>query len=156
MATRRNYRDDYEDYRTRRANVAGTLGWGLVGLVCLIVLSAIGYLAWGDLRARIAAEMQPTSAPIIIVATPQPIRPPAPARIQAPAVIVQQVPAGQAPQPIILPPPAPIVQAVDAPAIEPPPPPIVIIHNVSSDGAHQVITGSGACKVARVAARCSK
>ncbi len=106
-----------------------------------------------------APEVQapaPAPAPALIVPTPRPL--PAPVYVQAPApVIVQEVPAGQVPQPIQVQPAAPApVQAENAPAVEPAPAPIIIVHQVSSDGAHQTITGSGACKVAKVAARCSK
>jgi hypothetical protein len=149
-----SYRDEYYDDRPRRnrpeprRNVAGTIGWSVVGIVCLIVILAIGWLAWGDITLRYTtSNLQPTPAPM---ATQRPYPTPLPVVVPQP-VIVQQVPQGAAPQQVII--PAPIAPAVSDPAIEQPASnaPIVIVQH---DGYQQpVITGSGACKVAALGAR---
>ena len=154
-----SYRGKYYDDRERepRGNVAGMIGWGLIGVLCMIVLSAIGYLALTDIRAEYTTDSAPavvaTQAPAIAVPTQR-------AYVQRAPVIVQSVPAGEAPQPVTIPAPQPIAPPVvdsSGTAVEQPQPqPIIIVHQTSADGAHQVITGSGACKVSRVAARCGK
>jgi len=129
----------------------------IFGFACFMI-----WLAWplaverfNEWRGTPPVQVQNALQPALIVATP--VRAPAPVYVQAPApVIVQQVPAGEAPQPVqVQPQPAPVV-APNAPAVEPAPRPLIIVHQVSADGQHQVITGSGACKVTHVAARCSK
>ncbi len=134
------------------------LFWYAVGTLVLLVFAGMAYQMWPNIKAQYygtepAQVQQP--APALIV--PTPVRLPAPVYVQAPApVLVQSVPAGEVPQPVQLQPqPAP-VQAENAPAAEPAPAPIIIVHQVSADNSRQTITGSGACKVAKVAARCSK
>lgn len=135
------------------------LFWCALGTLVLLVFAGMLYRMWPDIKAQYygsaPVQIQNALPPALIV--PTPVRLPAPVYVQAPApVIVQQVPAGEAPQPVqVQPQPAP-VQVENAPAAEPAPRPLIIVHQVSADGQHQVITGSGACKVTHVAARCSK
>lgn len=69
-------------------------------------------------------------------------------------IVVQNVPQGEAPQPVVIPQPAPVAQSVDAPAVAPAQKPVVIILH---QGYQQpVITGSGACAAAKGARRCGK
>ena len=144
---------------TTNTPARSSAGNTLVNVLFVGFVLMIGYLLWPFVVAqyygRTPVEQAPAAAPALIVATPAPR--PAPVYVQAPApVIVQQVPAGEAPQPVqVQPQPAPVV-APNAPAVEPQPRPLIIVHQVSADGQHQVITGSGACKVTHVAARCSK
>ena len=91
----------------------------------------------------------------MIAPTPRPVVAPAPAVVPAP-IIVQSVPAGEAPQSVQFQPVIAPAPTDSAPVAEPAPRPLIIVHQVSADGSHQVITGSGACKVTKVAARCSK
>ena len=145
---------------TTNTPARSSAGNTLVNILFVGFVLMIGYLLWPFVVRQyygtpVPVEQAPATAPALIVATP--VRVPAPVYVQAPApVIVQQVPAGEAPQPVqVQPQPAP-VQAENAPAAEPAPRPLIIVHQVSADGQHQVITGSGACKVTHVAARCSK
>jgi hypothetical protein len=140
----------YEDREPQRRNIAGMIGWGFVGVFSIVVLSAIGFVVLRDEQRATNSIQQAvaTQAPAIVLPTPQPIY------VQRAPVIVQSVPAGQAPQPVTIPAPAPVVDS----AIEQPqaPAPIIIVHQTSVDGTRQSVTGSGACKVSRVAARCGK
>jgi hypothetical protein len=68
-----------------------------------------------------------------------------------PIIIVQTVREGQAPQPVSVPAqPAP----VDSPAAAPKPQ-IIVLHQNDGHGA-PIVTGSGACQVAKGARRCGK
>jgi len=135
----------------------------------LILIAGVGYMCWPQIRAAYFAEAGavtvttlPPSATELDTVKAQMQRLEAELRAaraqQAdPAVIVQSVPAGQAPQAVTIPAPQP-QPAVDAAGtvVEVAPQPIVIVHQVSADGAAQTVTGSGACRVSRVAARCGK
>ena len=93
------------------------------------------------------ATAQPAlSVPTPYVAPPQVISP-------APPIVVQQVGAGEAPQLVQFQPVA--APADSAPEAEPQARPLIIVQHVDDSG-HQVITGSGACAVARGARRCGK
>ena len=153
---------------------ASAVGRFLIGLVTLAVLIGIGFSFWPKIKAAYYAappsiEVQQTSPEKAAVDTSEIDRLKAQnAAIQAQLntarsrTIVQEVPAGQSPQTTTInTPPAPDTSDTTtngAPA-EPPPAsaPIVIIHQVSADGSHQTVTGSGACAVAHgVARRCGK
>ena len=135
----------------------------LVGVACLIVLAGIGYSYLPKIRAayestpnQVQQQAPAQAAPAPVRVAPQPVYQPAP-------VIVQQVPAGEAPQPIVVQPqpvqaaPQPIDSSAPVVEAAPPPAPVVVINHVTSaDGSHQTVTGSGACKVTKVAARCSR
>lgn len=80
----------------------------------------------------------------------------APAAPQSAPIIVQQVPAGQAPQPLVIPEPAAPPADSAAPAAEPAPRPLIVVVR-QNDSGQTVVTGSGACKVGgSVAKRCAK
>ncbi len=137
--------------RARPSAAATTLGW-VANLLIIGFVLLMGYLLWPYAVKQYygtPAPVEQQAAPALIA--PTPARLPAPVYAPAPApIVVQQVPAGEAPQPVQF-------QPVAAPAdsAEPAPRPIVIVQHVNDNG-NQSITGSGACAVARVAARCGK
>lgn len=120
----------------------------IVGIGMLILIAPILYT-----RYTLPAEPTPpapfsathvqSSAPI-----PQAAPLPAPAALPPP-IVVQQVPANEAPQVIQFQPVAPPEEGAPAPRQ------LIIVQHVDDSG-HQVITGSGACAVARGARRCGK
>jgi cytoskeletal protein RodZ len=138
-----------------RAPLSGTL----VSMIVRVILGATGVLLAVWFMSVVPAAAPPgaaAQATATAVPTAQPTARPTEAAARQ-DVLVQSVPAGEAPQPVqFQPAPAPAIQPANAPAVEPAPRPLIIVHQTSADGAHQVITGSGACKVAKVAARCSK
>jgi hypothetical protein len=151
-----SYRGKYYDERQPRRNIAGMIGWGFVGVVCVVVLFGLGWLVLGDLQEQRATnstlpQAAATQAPAIVLPTQRPY-------VQQMPVIVQSVPTGQAPQPVTIPAPvvAPVVDSVIEQPQQAPVAPIIIVHQTSADNTRQSITGSGACKVSRVAARCGK
>lgn len=121
----------------------------IVGIGMLILIAPILYTRYTGATSPApfsAPSGRPAdSSPAIV---PQPAPAPAPAA-PAPPIVVQQVPANEAPQVIQFQPVAPLEEG--APAVRP----IVIVQHVDDSG-HQVITGSGACAVARGARRCGK
>lgn len=143
----------------RSGGAVGSVVNVLFVMVGIVVLLGIGYTYWLKNQAIYQStpvqvqQAAPQPAPVRVQAAPAPIYQPAP-------VIVQQVPAGEAPQPVQVQPasqaapPAPVDSSAPVQEVAPAPAPIVIVHQVSQDGSHQTVTGSGACKVARVAARC--
>lgn len=125
---------------------------GFILMIAMMIATFIGYNPFRAAEGAVQVQTLPTARPQAA---------PAPA-YQPPPVIVQSVPAGEAPQPVrvapqAVPAAAPAVEGQPAPAPAPAPRPIVIVHQVSQDGARQTITGSGACAVAAVGARrCGK
>jgi hypothetical protein len=146
---------------TEATHARPSLFGAVVNMLIVAFVLLMGYLLWpfavAQWNGSAPADQQPAAAPAFAYPTPAPRVVP-PAIVQPAPVLVQSVTGGEAPQPVqFQPAPAPApVQAENAPAAEPAPRPLIIVHQVSQDGAHQVITGSGACKVAKVAARCSK
>jgi hypothetical protein len=141
---------------TAKSKPAETVATVLAITLAAVLIYLLAPFAVAQWNGSAPADQQPAIAPALIVATPAPRVAP-PVVVQPAPVLVQSVPAGEAPQPVqFQPAPDPAPQPAAAPAIEPAPRPLIIVHQVSQDGAHQVITGSGACKVAKVAARCSK
>jgi hypothetical protein len=121
----------------------------IVGIGMLVLIAPILYTRYTGATPP-APFSAPQSAPIVQSSpiAPQAAPLPAPAA-PAPAIIVQQVPANEAPQLIQFQPVAPSEEG--APAERP----IVIVQHVDDHG-NQSITGSGACAVARGARRCGK
>jgi hypothetical protein len=153
MSYRGKFYDDRE--QPRRGNIVGMIGWGFVGLACVVVLLAMGWLLLGDLQ-----EQYTTNSIQQAVATQAPVAPtPRPIATAVPIVqpiIVQMVPAGESPQRVTITEPNTSVDATgntESPVVQPQ---VVIVHQTSADNTRQSITGSGACKVSRVAARCGK
>jgi cytoskeletal protein RodZ len=136
----------------RPSPAAVAIGW-IANLIVIAFVLMLGYLLWPYAVKQwqsgppMQATAQPAlSAPTPYVAPPQVISP-------NPPIVVQQAPAGEAPQPVQFQPiAAPADSASDA---EPAPRPLIIVQHVDDSG-HQVITGSGACAVARSARRCGK
>lgn len=137
----------------------------MLSLLGIVVLMGIGYVYWPQIKAAYytapAAEQGTAPAPTADTSALDAMKAQIKrmeaqlAAAQQPPVIVQSVPDGQAPQSVTITAPTPATDTMGAP-VEQPAAPIVIVHQVSADGAHQTVTGSGACKVSRVAARCSK
>lgn len=150
---------------------ANALGRLIFGIALLAVLAGIGFSFWPKIKAAyldgaISTQAQPTQPAADTSAIDRLKAENAAIQAQLNAaraaqqqVVVQKPAAGEAPQPVSIPAqPAPVVPGLDGvpvdQAVAPPPAPIIIVHQVSADGAHQTVTGSGACKVTRVAARC--
>lgn len=133
--------------RARPASVGVGNVIAILAIIIMVAIMVATFLGYSPGLPRQAAQDAPR-------ATQAPAPRVEPAPVQQAPIIVQQVPAGQAPQSIIVPQPAPVVDPSGAVVEQPAPRTIVIVHQVS--GSHQSITGSGACKVARVAARCGK
>lgn len=145
-----------ERYATRRSKLE-TIAYLFLFAVCGVTI----FLAWPELQGRTAvAPSAPTTAPARDTGELDRLKAQL-AAMQAQLrdqVIVQEVPPGEAPQPIqVQSAPAPAQPENNAaPPPAPAPRPVIIVHQTSTDGAHQTVTGSGACKVSRVAARCGK
>ena len=147
---------------SERTHSGGGFGAALLTMAAILVILGIGYaVVWPKVKAAYQAapatiDIQPTAPPANTGELERLKAQLNAARATQQRPIVQEVPAGEAPQPItVSAPPAP--SGNSAPAVEQAPPaPIVIVHQTSSDGAHQTVTGSGACKVSKVAARCGK
>jgi hypothetical protein len=148
-------RNAYEEgRRAARQRTQGSGGFAtafaVIAIIVMVGIMALTYL--GISPARLT-----TSAPI---AAPAPQAQPAPRVqpqvpvVQPAPIVVQNVPQGEAPQPVIIPQPAPQAQPIDAPAVAPQAKPVVIVLH---EGYQQpVITGSGACQAAKGARRCGK
>lgn len=147
-------------------HAAGMVGRFMVGLAAFVVLLGIGYYSvWPKIQATYQSGVQRPVPTTAAVETSEIDRLKAQnaaiqaqlnaARAAQQSTIVQQVPAGEAPQPIhVQSAPQVPVENGSAPAeAAPHARPIVIIHQTSADGTRQTITGSGACAVAAKGAR---
>jgi len=140
----------------RPSPAAVAIGW-IANLLTIAFVLMLGYLLWpyAVKQWQSGPSMQATAQPAPSAPTPaaQPPYAPIPVVIPNPPIVVQQAPAGEALQPVQF---QPIAAPVDsAPAAEPQARPLIIVQHVDDSG-HQVITGSGACAVARGARRCGK
>jgi outer membrane biosynthesis protein TonB len=135
-----------------RAKASGSVAtvFAVIAIIIMVGIMALTYLGISPARLTTSAPAAPTpaSAPQVPRVQPAPVVQP-----QAP-IVVQSVPQGAAPQPVVIPQPAPVAQPANAPAAEPAPKPVVIVLH---DGYQQpVVTGPGACQVAKGARRCGK
>lgn len=122
--------------------------FAIIAIIIMVGIMTLTYLGISPARLTTSAPAAPTPAAQERRVQPAPVVQP-----QAP-IVVQSVPQGAAPQPVVIPPPAPVAQPANAPAAEPAPKPVVIVLH---DGYQQpVVTGSGACQVAKGARRCGK